>query len=160
MIVYVFATNTLQSCDYIYSPLCVRVTRKIRQGTLTIKARKCILSQFLTRVLKEINMFSLLILIGIMSTVRVSFSYWLKKYRRRGWNIYNRIKDTYSVFNFDFKEWQTTKFPCFFLPHTRQFFTHLETSPLPVKGCIFWPMFGIMAIEQWWFFSVPLYKCL
>ena len=25
---------------------------------------------------------------------------------------------------------------------TREFFTHLETSPLPVKGCKFWPMLG------------------
>ena len=25
---------------------------------------------------------------------------------------------------------------------TREFFTHLETSPLPVKGCKFWPMVG------------------
>ena len=23
---------------------------------------------------------------------------------------------------------------------TREFFTHMETSPLPVKGCKFWPM--------------------
>ena len=26
---------------------------------------------------------------------------------------------------------------------TREFFTHMETSPLPVKGCKFWPMLGI-----------------
>ena len=25
---------------------------------------------------------------------------------------------------------------------TRKFFTHLETSPLPVEGCKFWPMLG------------------
>ena len=25
---------------------------------------------------------------------------------------------------------------------TREFFTHLETSPLPVKGCKCWPMLG------------------
>ena len=25
---------------------------------------------------------------------------------------------------------------------TREFFFHMETSPLPVKGCIFWPMLG------------------
>ena len=25
---------------------------------------------------------------------------------------------------------------------TRYFFTHLETSPLPVRGCKFWPMLG------------------
>ena len=31
----------------------------------------------------------------------------------------------------------------------------LETSPLPVKGCKFWPMLAFMAIEQWGFFNVP-----
>ena len=25
---------------------------------------------------------------------------------------------------------------------TREFFTYTETSPLPVKGCLFWPMLG------------------
>ena len=25
---------------------------------------------------------------------------------------------------------------------TREFFTHMETSPLPLKGCTFWPLFG------------------
>ena len=25
---------------------------------------------------------------------------------------------------------------------TREFFTHIETSPLPVNGCKFWPMLG------------------
>ena len=25
---------------------------------------------------------------------------------------------------------------------TREFLTHMETSPLPVKGCIIWPMLG------------------
>ena len=25
---------------------------------------------------------------------------------------------------------------------TREFFTHMETSPLPVKGCKFWPKLG------------------
>ena len=28
-------------------------------------------------------------------------------------------------------------------------------SPLPVKGCKFWPMLGTLAIEQWGYFSVP-----
>ena len=37
----------------------------------------------------------------------------------------------------------------------RKFFTHIETSPLPVKGCKFWPICStLMAIEQWGFFSV------
>ena len=38
---------------------------------------------------------------------------------------------------------------------TRAFFTHLETSPLLVKGCKFWPMLGTHAIERWGFFGVP-----
>ena len=32
---------------------------------------------------------------------------------------------------------------------TREFFTHMETSPLPVKGCKFWPLLGIDGFEQW-----------
>ena len=39
---------------------------------------------------------------------------------------------------------------------TREFFTHLETSPLSVKGCKFWPMlgnFGNWAVSC--FFIVP-----
>ena len=35
---------------------------------------------------------------------------------------------------------------------TRVFFTDLESSPLPVKGCTFWPMLG--TCELWGFFSV------
>ena len=33
---------------------------------------------------------------------------------------------------------------CLFVVYrpTREFFTHMETSPLPVKGCKFWPMLG------------------
>ena len=39
---------------------------------------------------------------------------------------------------------------------TREFFTHMETLPLPVKGCKFWPICSsFMATEQWGFFSVP-----
>ena len=38
---------------------------------------------------------------------------------------------------------------------TREFFTHMETSQLPVKGCKFWPSLALMAIEQWGFFNVP-----
>ena len=37
---------------------------------------------------------------------------------------------------------------------TQEFFTHLETSSLPVKGCKF--DLRVMAIEQWVFFSVTL----
>ena len=36
---------------------------------------------------------------------------------------------------------------------TREFFTHMETSPLPVKDLCS----ALMAIEQWGFFSVPLW---
>ena len=35
----------------------------------------------------------------------------------------------------------------FFSP-TRDFFTRMETSPLPVKGCKFWPMLGTHGHEQ------------
>ena len=38
---------------------------------------------------------------------------------------------------------------------TREFFTHMETSPLPVKGCKILPMLSTYAIEQWVFFNVP-----
>ena len=37
----------------------------------------------------------------------------------------------------------------------QEFFTHMETSPLPVKSCKFWLCSALMAIEQWGFFSVP-----
>ena len=40
---------------------------------------------------------------------------------------------------------------------TPEFFTHLETSPLPVKGCKCLPMLRtLMAIEQWGFFCLPV----
>ena len=42
-----------------------------------------------------------------------------------------------------------------FFPPTRDFFTRMETSPLPVKGCKFWPMLDTHGHEQWGFFSVP-----
>ena len=40
---------------------------------------------------------------------------------------------------------------------TRKFFTHVKTSPLPDKGLQILTYAGsaFMAIEQWWFFSVP-----
>ena len=39
---------------------------------------------------------------------------------------------------------------------TREFFTHMETLPFPVKGCkFFYLCSALMAIEQWGFFSVP-----
>ena len=40
-----------------------------------------------------------------------------------------------------------------FSSHSRIFFTHMETSPLPVKECI--PCSVLIAIEQWVFSSVP-----
>ena len=42
-------------------------------------------------------------------------------------------------------------FVCFGFCPTLDFFTHVETSPLPVKGCKFWHILGT---EQWRFFSV------
>ena len=33
------------------------------------------------------------------------------------------------------------RFVCLFVP-SREFFTHMETSLLPVKGCKFWPLLG------------------
>ena len=38
---------------------------------------------------------------------------------------------------------------------TWEFFTHMESSPLPVKGCKFYLCFALMAIEQWGFFNMP-----
>ena len=49
--------------------------------------------------------------------------------------------------------------------HFREFFTHVETSPLPVKAANFDPYSTRMAMEQWGFFSVShllwasVYKC-
>ena len=37
---------------------------------------------------------------------------------------------------------------------TWAFFTHMETSPLPVKGCRFWPGLGTHSFWEWGFFSV------
>ena len=37
----------------------------------------------------------------------------------------------------------------------RELFTYMETAPLLVKDCKFWPMLALMDIEQWGFFSVP-----
>ena len=45
----------------------------------------------------------------------------------------------------------------FFRP-IREFFTHLERSPLPVKGYKCWPIIAThLAIEQWEFFNLPSY---
>ena len=38
---------------------------------------------------------------------------------------------------------------------TREFFSHMETSPMPVKGCKFWPLFGTH--EQWGFLNSVLW---
>ena len=40
---------------------------------------------------------------------------------------------------------------------TREFFTHMDTSWLPMKGCKVWPTVcsALMAIEQRGFFSMP-----
>ena len=42
-----------------------------------------------------------------------------------------------------------------FLRPIREFFTHMEAPPFPVKDFKFWPISAHMAIEQWGFFSVP-----
>ena len=55
------------------------------------------------------------------------------------------------------KQYIWTCFVCLFrvLRPTQKFFTHMETSPLPVKG-FFWPTLGINGHrEQGGFFSVP-----
>ena len=65
--------------------------------------------------------------------------------------------DLYNSFN----RWTKKCFVCLFVclfgvfRPTREFFIHLETSPLPAKGCKFWPISALMIIEQWGFFSVP-----
>ena len=42
---------------------------------------------------------------------------------------------------------------------TREFFTHMETSPLPVKGCKFDLYSALMAFEQWGLFNVSHLLC-
>ena len=38
---------------------------------------------------------------------------------------------------------------------TPEFIHHMETSPLSMKGCKFWPMYtASTVIEEWWFFSM------
>ena len=55
------------------------------------------------------------------------------------------------------------KYVCFVCFHgiyrpTRECFTHMETSPLRVKGCNFDLCSALMAIEQWGFFNVELLR--
>ena len=45
------------------------------------------------------------------------------------------------------------RFVCLWLP-TREVFTHMETSPLPLKGCQFWPMLGTHGHSAWGFFNL------
>ena len=45
-------------------------------------------------------------------------------------------------------------FGFFFCP-TREFFSHLEMSPLPLKACTFYLCSALMAIELWGIFSMP-----
>ena len=53
--------------------------------------------------------------------------------------------------------WATAILFCLFGVYcpTWEFFTDMETSPLPVKCCKFWPMLGTHGQVQWGFFSVP-----
>ena len=48
-----------------------------------------------------------------------------------------------------------TKSLCLGYRPTREFFTHMETSPLQVKGCNFDLCLAFMAIGQRGFFGVP-----
>ena len=49
------------------------------------------------------------------------------------------------------------KFVCLFgvFRPTREFFSHIEKSPLPAKGCKFWPMLGTYGHWAVRIFSVP-----
>ena len=47
-------------------------------------------------------------------------------------------------------------FVCLFvLSRSPLFFTNVETSTIPMKGCKFWPVLALMATEQWRLFSMP-----
>ena len=51
-------------------------------------------------------------------------------------------------------KWLNDLFVCFGVYHpTQEILTHMETSPLPLKSCKFWPMLGTHG--HWGFFSVP-----
>ena len=76
----------------------------------------------------------------------INFIYFIER------NSTKSIYDLCIRFNFN----TVDLFVCLgFLVLLENFFTHMETSPSLVKGCKFWPMLGIHAIEQWKFFSVP-----
>ena len=77
-------------------------------------------------------------MIVVMVSITMAFLYVL-------WNVRSTLKNIML--------WVFFIFEVFLL--TRKFFTHMETLPLPVKGCKFCPMLGTRAIEQWRFFSVP-----
>ena len=67
---------------------------------------------------------------------------WAKKTLTTFKNL--RLKNHEAIFN---ETWHKASFGwlvCLFgvHRHTREFFTHKETSPLPVKTCKFWPMLG------------------
>ena len=38
---------------------------------------------------------------------------------------------------------------------TREFFSRLARSTFPVKGCKYWPILALIAVEEWGFFSMP-----
>ena len=71
----------------------------------------------------------------------------------RGWNIANQ-SSMQSAFIF--------QFVCLFVylyglfRPTREFFTHKEISPLPVKGCKFWP---ILSTHRHWTCSEGSLAC-
>ena len=81
-------------------------------------------------------------------------------------NMYRVEKSTYTVFNSKPPMWTSPLlylcvdlfpllkngiFVCLFdwgFGPNREFFTHIETSPLPVNGFKFWPMFGSITRVQ------------
>ena len=65
-------------------------------------------------------------------------------------NKFRWMSNTFEIISIPWNFW--VFFVCLYgvYLHTREFFTHMETSQLPLKGCKFWPMLGM---EQWEFFS-------
>ena len=71
--------------------------------------------------------------------------------------VYKSSNKTRSFINSDFywiggPLWVYSIILCFFVwgfLHIREFFTYMETSPLPAKNCKFWPMFGTHGHWTW-----------
>ena len=71
--------------------------------------------------------------------------------------LIEKIQKRHSFFYFLNINFSNNLLVCLFevFRPTREFFTHMETSPLPVKGCKFWPMLGTHGHWAGGFFSVP-----